>query len=151
MLKELIIAFSIVAVCVVMHTAGMLALAEGFSRYIKKRPDYGFIQENVMLITTFTSILFLHLTGAAIWAILFRLRELFPDFETAMYFSLTSYTTMGFGDVVLPERWRLLGGVEGLSGVLLSGMSTAFLFVIVRRLLRVREKQTLGPELNGGI
>ena len=104
-----------------------------------------------MLITTFTSILFLHLMGAAIWAILFRVRELFPDFETAMYFSLTSYTTMGFGDVVLPERWRLLGGVEGLSGVLLSGMSTAFLFVIVRRLLRVREKQTLGPELNGGI
>ena len=138
MLKELAIAFVIVAVCVCIHAAAMIALAVGVEQYIKKGAQFSFLHETGILIMTFSAILFLHITGASIWAIFYLLRDLFPDFETSLYFSLTSYTTMGFGDVVLPQRWRLLGGIEGFSGVLLCGMSTAFLFVIVRALLRVR-------------
>jgi hypothetical protein len=78
------------------------------------------------------------LVETGIWAVFYLRRELFVDFETSLYFSLVSYTTIGYGDVVLPQNWRLLGGIEGLSGVLLCGLSTAFLFSYVNGLLQIR-------------
>jgi Ion channel len=64
------------------------------------------------------------------------------DLETALYFSITSFTTLGFGDVVLDRKWRLLGAIEGANGLLLFGWSTAFLFDIIRR-LRTLEQEWL--------
>jgi uncharacterized PurR-regulated membrane protein YhhQ (DUF165 family) len=138
MLTGLLIAFGIVATCAVIHTSGLLKLADQLNRYIERQEKVGFVEETFILIISFSVILLLHLIEAGFWAVFYQLRELFPDFETSLYFSLTSYTTMGFGDVVLPQRWRLLGGIEGFSGVLLCGLSTAFLFVYVEMLLRFR-------------
>jgi hypothetical protein len=57
-----------------------------------------------------------------------------PDFETALYFSTTSFTTIGYGDVVLDRHWRLFGAIEGANGLLLFGWSTAFLLSVIQRL-----------------
>ena len=65
----------------------------------------------------------------------------FKDFETSWYFSLGSYTTIGYGDVVLPAKWRLFGGIEGISGVLLCGLSGAFLFAIINHMFQSRAQQ----------
>jgi hypothetical protein len=54
-----------------------------------------------------------------------------PDLESAAYFSLTSYTTVGYGDVVLPEPWRLLGPLEAAVGVLMLGWSTGILVAAI--------------------
>ena len=56
------------------------------------------------------------------------------DFEAALYFSTTSFTTLGYGDVVLDRQWRLFGAIEGANGLLLFGWSTAFLFSVTGRL-----------------
>ena len=64
------------------------------------------------------------------------------DFESALYFSTTSFTTMGYGDVVLDHRWRLLGAIEGANGLLLFGWSTAFLISVTGR-MRVLEHDWL--------
>jgi Ion channel len=56
------------------------------------------------------------------------------DFETALYFSTTSFTTIGYGDVVLDRHWRLVGAIEGANGLLLFGWSTAFLLSVIQRL-----------------
>ena len=53
--------------------------------------------------------------------------ELFGTLEQALYFSITSFTTLGFGDVVLEPGWRLLAGMTATHGLLLFGLSTAFL------------------------
>ena len=58
------------------------------------------------------ALLLLHLAEAVVWALFYVLVGALPDLETAVYFSLTSYTTVGYGDVVLPEPWRLLGPIE---------------------------------------
>src|SRR6266403_940532 len=50
------------------------------------------------------------------------------------YFSLATYTTIGFGDVVVGPGWRVLAGIEGLTGILLVGRSTAFVFAVVNRM-----------------
>ena len=56
------------------------------------------------------------------------------DFEAALYFSTASFTTLGYGDVVLDHRWRLLGAIEGANGLLLFGWSTAFLISVTGRM-----------------
>jgi hypothetical protein len=73
----------------------------------------------------------------------FRLLHCFPDRETAYYFSLTSYTTVGFGDVVISHPWRLMGGLEAINGVLMFGWSTASLVAFVFRLRETRVKLSM--------
>jgi len=57
--------------------------------------------------------------------------------QTALYFSAVTYTTTGYGDLVLPREWRLVGGVEALTGILMCGWSTGFFFVVVNRMFEV--------------
>jgi voltage-gated potassium channel Kch len=83
----------------------------------------------------------LHVFEACIWAAFYAWYKLFPDWETSIYFSVVSYATIGYGDVVLPETWRLLGAIEGITGVLLCGVSTAFLFAIINAFFRMRVEQ----------
>jgi hypothetical protein len=56
-----------------------------------------------------------------------------PDLPTAFYFSAVTYTTTGYGDLVLPPEWRLVGGIEALTGILMCGLSTGFFFAVVGR------------------
>jgi len=139
MLRELIFSFAVVAVCIVFHTAAMVVFTEKLFRYrtkIESRP--GLVSQSLLLILIFGFIISLHLIENGFWALFYHRRALFVDFETSLYFSLGSYTTIGYGDVVLPQNWRLLGAVEGISGVLLCGLSTAFLFAYVNALLQIR-------------
>lgn len=76
-----------------------------------------------------------------LWAITFRVLGIFEGMEPAIYFALVSFTTLGFGDVLLPEQWRLLSGFAASNGLLLFGFFTAFLVELVRR---VRQEQTSG-------
>ena len=95
----------------------------------------------LLLITLFAGIMFLHFLQTSLWAAFFFTRGLFSDFETSLYFSMVSFTTVGYGDVLLPSRWRLLGVLEGFSGVLLCGISTAFMFSVVNAGVQMRIQQ----------
>ncbi|WP_179380548.1 ion channel [Jannaschia marina] len=67
-----------------------------------------------------------------IWAIGFWLLGAFDRFEAAVYFSLVVFTTLGFGDVLMVEEWRLLGGLAAANGLLLFGLLTAMLVETLR-------------------
>ena len=139
MFAEFVLAFAIVAVCVVIHITGMASLTALLLRHrsqILQKPRL--IRSSLLLIIVFGIVILLHLTQTIIWAALYYSRNLFASFETSLYFSLKTYTTIGYGDILLPERWRLLGGIEGLSGVLLCGVSTAFIFAILNALFQIR-------------
>ncbi len=69
------------------------------------------------------------LYGAAYWAI-----GAVSDFETALYFSTVTFTTLGYGDVVLDGKWRLFGAIEAGNGLILFGWSTTFLLSVTSRL-----------------
>ena len=138
MLRVLIISFLIVGVCVVIHTAGLVMLAQRILNRRSRLEKMGSWGHGAVLLLVFAAVITLHMIETAIWAAFYQWWELFPDFETSWYFSLTSYTTIGFGDVTLPQRWRMLGGIEGFSGVLLSGVSTAFIFVILNAMVNSR-------------
>jgi len=76
----------------------------------------------------------LNITEILLWAGFYRW-QCFPTWESSFYFSATSYSTVGYGDVVLPNVWRTLGPIESVTGVLMSGISVSGLFAILLRLI----------------
>ena len=68
-----------------------------------------------------------------IWAVLLWLLEIFPTFESAVYFTLISFTTVGYGDLVADPSWRILTGFVSVNGLLAFGIFTAFLMEVIRQ------------------
>lgn len=75
------------------------------------------------------------------WALLFTGLGLLPDLETSFYFSGITFTSVGYGDVMLPTCWRLLSVGLAVNGLLMAGWSTALLVYIVQRSMELRMKQ----------
>ena len=69
-----------------------------------------------------------------IWAVAFLMLGIFVTMEGALYFSLVAFTTLGFGDVLLPQDWRLLAGMIAANGLLNIGLYTAILLEVMRQL-----------------
>jgi hypothetical protein len=84
-------------------------------------------------------IILLHVAEIMCWAATYALLDAMPEMQSALYFSAVTYTTTGYGDLVLPQRWRLVGAVEALTGILMCGWSTAFFFAMVSKLFEVRQ------------
>ena len=78
--------------------------------------------------------------GVWVWALAFRMLGVFPDLEHAVYFGLVSFTTLGYGDVLLPDEWRILGGMAAANGLLNFGLMTAVLVEALRD-LRLRQSR----------
>ncbi len=93
----------------------------------------------LLLFLIFTVLLASHLTQAAFWAIAYYAIGGFTNLATALYYSLSSYTTVGYADVVLPEQMRLLGPLESATGVLMFGWSTGYIFAFATRMLSVQK------------
>jgi hypothetical protein len=131
MVTRLIVACSVMALCVIIHATG-LAVA---LRWLRHPPGAHRVLSNLRLfIRVAVWIVILHLVEILVWAALYVWNTAMPDMATAVYFSAVTYTTTGYGDVVLPPRWRLDGGVEALTGILMCGWSTGFFVAVVNRL-----------------
>ena len=97
----------------------------------------------VLMIRFSTLVTVLHFVHVFFWAVFYRWRCL-PSWESSFYFSASSYSTVGYGDVVLPRVWRLLGPVEGVTGVLMCGISVSFLVAVATRLV---EREAGAPRM----
>ncbi len=93
----------------------------------------------LLLFLVFTSLLASHLIQATLWATAYYAIGGFGDMATSLYFSLSSYTTVGFADVVLPEHLRLLGPLEAAIGVLMFGWSTGYIFALATRMMATQK------------
>jgi voltage-gated potassium channel len=128
-----VIAFALLAACVIVQSLGTLLLIRWLARArIVESPST--LRRMTLLLCLIVSIVLLHLIQIGLWAAVFWQSGELPTLETAVYFSLVTYTTIGFGDVVLRPGWRVLTGIEGLTGILLVGWSTAFAFAVVNRM-----------------
>ena len=87
--------------------------------------------KSIILTIVTLSVSFVLIFEVWIWGMLYLIIGVFTDLETALYFSTSSFTTVGFGDVYLGKDWRLLSTIEAMNGFILFGWSTAFIFEIV--------------------
>lgn len=132
---QLGLATLIVAVTVLVHLTGLATLLAIMRRHrhASSRVLAAVINSAVIVFAAF-GLFALHSIEIWAWAGVYRFFNAFPDFEQALYFSTSTYVTIGYGDLVLPSGMRVLGAIEGASGIILIGWSTAFFFSIVDRL-----------------
>ena len=129
MLTKLLVAFSLMALCVAIHAMGLIAVFRWMhAELVRGTGEFWPSVWGLVRIASWT--VFLHLVQILVWAFVYAWRDALPDFTTAAYFSAVTYTTTGYGDLVLPEEWRLVGGVEALTGILMCGLSTGMFFAV---------------------
>lgn len=132
MIKLILAALGLTAVTVIIHGVGAIGAARhAASAWAARKDRPGRLGAELVMTRLVSLLLLLHLAEAVVWALFFVLVGALPDLETAAYFSLTSYTTVGYGDVLLPEPWRLLGPLEAAVGVLMLGWSTGVLVAVI--------------------
>jgi len=85
-----------------------------------------------------------HLVDIALWALLYCLCGEFAEFEAAFYHSAVNFSTLGYGDIVMSARWRLLGPLEAMNGIVMFALSTALMFALMMRMIdrRLEAKAT---------
>ncbi|HEY4257530.1 MAG TPA: potassium channel family protein [Candidatus Udaeobacter sp.] len=144
MIAKLLIASCLVAITVAIHAAGLGMVLSHVSRSTVQPEDTGFWPITWMLIRIAWLLIIIHLFEIVVWGLFFWWENCMPDVESSFYFSGITYLTIGYGDLVLPKEWRLFGPIEGLTGILMCGLSTALFFAVVskRILLRMRGKET---------
>jgi len=132
--RLVVLAVALLATCVIVQSVGMLVLIHWLARVRRVLESPSTPRRVALLLRLFLGIVLLHLIQVGLWAVVFWRAQELPNLETALYFSLATYTTIGFGDVVVGPGWRVLAGIEGLTGILLIGWSTAFVFAVVNRM-----------------
>jgi hypothetical protein len=139
MLSTILAAFILVAITTVLHIVGLVALFAALVRKHDRAPTRFWPMTRLLIEVTWWLIL-IHATEIGVWAMFYLWAGCLPDAESAFYFSGVTYATLGYGDVVLPLPWRMLGPIEGLTGILMCGLSTALFLAIVARLIGPRFK-----------
>lgn len=140
MIGQLVIGSLVIALTVVVEVT-FIGLADltirRFSRWLTRPP---FHLKTALVIAAVTIWLMLaHSVGVWLWAATFLILDAFQALEPALYFSVVAFTTLGFGDIILPLEWRLLSGLAAANGLLIFGFSTA---VLIELLLRLRRAQS---------
>jgi hypothetical protein len=129
MLSQLTYGAVLITITVLIHAVcldGIIKLWRAISMEIKAR--WRVIAFSLVVIGIFSA----HVIEIWVWAIFYFFVEEIQTWESALYFSTSSFTTVGYGDLILSEEWRLLGSIEAINGMILFGWSTAFIFAGVR-------------------
>ena len=91
------------------------------------------------LSSTAIALLLTHTLEVTLWATAYFWlvgTKVFDSFESAVYFSTVTFTSLGYGDIVIDGRWRLLSAFQALTGILILGWSTALLFTVVQSIMK---------------
>jgi hypothetical protein len=103
-----------------------------------------FLGGTAILGTALLTLLLSALAQISLWAGAFMLFGEFTDYEAAYYHSAVNFTTLGYGDIVMSRRWRLLGPLEAVNGSLMLSLSAAILFTILGRFAEARTPRNDG-------
>jgi hypothetical protein len=117
----------------VVHAGAMIIVLHlaGFHREFPTLPTRG---QRLAIVSGTVLVVFLAaLVEVSLWAATYVGVGAIPEAETALYFSTVTFTTLGYGDVVLSDRWRLLASFEAANGIILFGWSTAMVIATVQR------------------
>ena len=140
MVRRLLVACCLMALCVTIHAGGLASAIRWLRRSPIRAPRFWISTRLFIFVAVW--IVLLHLVEISVWALAYLWYGAMADLQSALYFSAVTYTTTGYGDLVLPKEWRLDGGVEALTGILMCGWSTGFFFAVVNRLYEPQPKTT---------
>ncbi len=93
------------------------------------------LQISLMLMLTLVVLVFALTAQIWLWSLIWIVFDIIPDWNGAVYFSLVTFTTLGYGDIVLGPPVRIFGTFAAVTGLLSFGLSTAFLVTMTSRLV----------------
>ena len=137
MLRTLATGLPVILACLVLQAVFVGLCLRYYVRYQQTHQDNDSPRQAIMLLA---AVMLLTLLGnfaqMIIWAVLFLALGEFDNFQTALYHSGVNFVTLGYGDIVMSERWRLLGPLEGANGILMFGVSTAIMTAAVMDVIK---------------
>lgn len=136
MITVFLIGFSLVAATVAIHASGLAILTRHLLGTVEN--TRGKRSLTWLLVRTAWILIFFHGLEISVWAIAYWCFGAMPYISSAFYFSGTTYTTIGYGDLLLEAPWRMMGPLEGMTGILMCSLSGAFFFAVVSRVLMNR-------------
>ena len=137
MLKDIAIACCLLVLTTFIHASAMAAAIRGLSisHAARQVQEAGSGVAKATVVAALAIVMFLaSMLEAALWAVTYLLVGAIQDFETSLYFSTVTYTTLGFGDVVMERDWRLLSSFQAANGIMMFGWTTAMIVAAVQRL-----------------
>jgi hypothetical protein len=134
------------AATIFIHSVAVTA-AVRFIRLARRlhRFAIGFWPDVTLVLLVAILALVAHILEIVVWAVLFVSCGEFRAFSVALDHSAVNFTTLGYGNVIMTPRWRLLGPIEAANGMLLFGVSTALLFAVIQGIIQSRFTDLRGP------
>jgi voltage-gated potassium channel len=133
MLVQLVLATAMVLAIVLIHLFGLAILMRVLRSHTRILRRLAILPLTLLLAAT-VGIIAIHTVEIWFYALLYLQLGAFSHFEQALYFSTVTYATIGYGDVVMPHQWRILGAIEGAAGIIMLGWSTAFVVSLLSQL-----------------
>jgi hypothetical protein len=125
---------SVVSVCTIVIHAVVMAVVVGTARFVSAKDILNPVLFLIVgMVATVSVLMTAHLLEVLVWSLAYAILDAAPEGTDLVYFAFVNYTTLGYGDVVPVERWRLLGPMTAMNGVLMFGWSTAVIFEVLRR------------------
>ena len=133
MLRQILFAAAVSACNIAIHALVMAAVVRVTSlvRAMQRAHPLTFL--SISMVATVSVLMAAHVAEVAVWALAYLIVDVAPAIGNDFYFAFVNYTTLGYGDIVPNERWRLLGPMTAMNGVLLFGWSTAVIFPVLVR------------------
>src|SRR5262249_25721741 len=135
MLRQFLLGGGVSVINIAIHALVMtivVRVAQARSTETKSHPNLVLI---AVMISTVSVLMAAHALEVVVWSLAYALVDAAAASANLVYFAFVNYTTLGYGDIVPVERWRLLGPITAMNGVLLFGWSTAVIFEVLRRTL----------------
>lgn len=138
-LDDLFVAAAMIVVTTLVHAIGLDRIMALIGNHIDVAKGVSFrvhIYKILLGVASILGIFLLVTIHVWLWAFMYEALAIkeFHTLEEAVYFSTVTFTTLGYGDIVLKDSWRVLSGIEAANGIVLLGWSTAFLFEIMTQL-----------------
>ncbi len=134
----------LIVLTVVIHVCGLAIIGERVVDILGETVDSRRFLYKFAVVMAVTSLLatILHGIEGAIWAAAYRFLGALPDSRTAMLYSISAMTSYGHAALFLKDRWQLMGALEALNGMLLFGLTTAFLFAMIQRVWPIGSRES---------
>jgi hypothetical protein len=133
MLRQLLVGSGVSICNIVIHALVMTALVWVLQAVGAKKAPHPAVRLIWIMVATVAVLMAAHVIEVFVWALAYAIFDAAPQGASLVYFAFVNYTTLGYGDITPVARWRLLGPMTAMNGVLLFGWSTAVIFQVLRR------------------
>lgn len=150
MLACLLLGSLLTILTVATHAAGSVGGIRILKRFAARNPNSASLIRMIAILCGTALFLFLlHFVESLLWAIAYlaipSINEI-TTIEEATYFSVVTFATLGYGDVVINQPWRLLSGIQAMNGLIIMGWSTALFLAVLQRLWSSFDENATGSE-----